>query len=219
MLSTDGLSWWAPACSSLRAAELRISRCRLRPLVVCVRTQEWRVCARVCVRACVCVCLLWWRRWGAKTQYTSLVPPVCALTGMARSAGRRSPSRRSAAWRYGCTLARAQARKRTSAALPNEQACGAHERARDENVSTQMWSDIGISHAFEIITKVKDDKVYKFSARPQPKPILANCEFYNSALLLRAHHGSITCCRGATQPSVVRVGERQRSELLTCAGG
>ena len=55
MLSTDGLSWWAPACSSLRAAELRISRCRLRPLVVCVRTQEWRVCARVCVRACVCV--------------------------------------------------------------------------------------------------------------------------------------------------------------------
>ena len=26
------------------------------------------------------------------------------------------------------------------------------------------WSDIGIGHAFEIITRVKDGKVYKFSA-------------------------------------------------------
>ena len=28
-----------------------------------------------------------------------------------------------------------------------------------------LWSDIGIGHAFEIVTRVKGDKVYKFSAR------------------------------------------------------
>ena len=35
----------------------------------------------------------------------------------------------------------------------------------DEIGRVAVWSDIGISHAFEIVTKVKSDKVYKFSAR------------------------------------------------------